>query len=154
MHYETERLYLKVLEPEAADLVLDYYQRNQSFLKPWEPLRSPEFYTRDYHLNQLMDNQLKMAHGEVFKLWLFKKDNNQRIIGYTGFNNIIHGAFLSCFLGYNMDQDEINQGYMTEALRKGIEIVFNDLKLHRIEANIIPRNKPSLRVVEKLGFTF
>jgi len=41
---------------------------------------------------------------------------------------------------------------MTEAIQKGIEIMFNEFGLHRIEANIMPGNKPSLRVVEKLGF--
>ncbi len=29
---------------------------------------------------------------------------------------------------------------------------FNDMKLHRIDANIIPYNKASLRVVEKPSF--
>ena len=62
------------------------------------------------------------------------------------------GAFLSCYLGYKLDKDEINKGYMTEAVKKGVEVVFNELGLHRIEANIMPRNKASLRVVEKLGF--
>lgn len=43
-------------------------------------------------------------------------------------------------------------GYMAEAIRKGIDIMFNEFGLHRIEANIMPKNKRSLRVVEKLGF--
>jgi [ribosomal protein S5]-alanine N-acetyltransferase len=30
--------------------------------------------------------------------------------------------------------------------------MFQELGLHRIEANIMPKNKRSLRVVEKLGF--
>ncbi|WP_330651588.1 GNAT family N-acetyltransferase [Tepidibacter aestuarii] len=41
---------------------------------------------------------------------------------------------------------------MSEAIKKGIDIIFNQYKLHRIEANIMPKNKASLRVVEKLGF--
>ncbi|EOD01178.1 Ribosomal-protein-S5p-alanine acetyltransferase [Caldisalinibacter kiritimatiensis] len=41
---------------------------------------------------------------------------------------------------------------MTEALKMGIDIAFNELKLHRIEANIMPKNEASLRIVKKLGF--
>ncbi|CZS09951.1 ribosomal-protein-S5-alanine N-acetyltransferase [Clostridioides difficile] len=64
----------------------------------------------------------------------------------------MRGVFLSCYLGYKLDQDEINQGYMTEAIQKGIDIIFNEYGLHRIEANVMPKNQRSLRVTEKLGF--
>lgn len=35
---------------------------------------------------------------------------------------------------------------------KSLMRTFTKLQLHRLEANIMPRNKRSLRVVEKLGF--
>jgi ribosomal-protein-alanine N-acetyltransferase len=41
---------------------------------------------------------------------------------------------------------------MTEAIGRGIDYIFRKEQLHRIEANVMPRNAPSLRVVEKLGF--
>ena len=53
-----------------------------------------------------------------------------------------------------MDKAETNRGYMTEALRCVIDFAFNRLRLHRIEANIMPRNHASRRVVEKLGFHY
>ena len=59
---------------------------------------------------------------------------------------------MSCHLGYKLDKDHINKGFMTEAVKKGIEIIFNEYRLHRIEANIMPHNRGSARVVEKLGF--
>ncbi|MDI3310125.1 MAG: hypothetical protein QJR05_01665 [Thermoanaerobacterium sp.] len=37
--YETERLVLRVLDKTYAELVLDYYLRNRTFLQEWEPLR-------------------------------------------------------------------------------------------------------------------
>jgi ribosomal-protein-alanine N-acetyltransferase len=150
--YETERLKLKVLDGSSADLVLDYYLRNRSFLKEWEPERSGEFYTRK-HQEELLDREFSgMESGNSFKVWIFKKQDESRTIGLAAFSNIVRGAFLSCFLGYKSDKDELNKGYMTEALQKGIDIMFNDFGLHRIEANIMPKNKRSLRVVEKLGF--
>lgn len=150
--YETERLILKVLNKAHAPLVLDYYLRNKSFLEEWEPVRSKEFYTKEFQERQ-MDNELSdMESKRTLRLWLFKKEDPSKIIGSIGFNNIVWGAFLSCHLGYKLDKDEVNKGYMTEAVQKGIEIMFNDYGLHRIEANIMPKNKPSLRVAEKLGF--
>ena len=53
---------------------------------------------------------------------------------------------------YQRNKDEINQGYMTEAIKTAVDYAFKELNLHRIEANIMPKNKASLKVVEKLGF--
>lgn len=147
--YETERLLLKTSDSSYAEMTVNYYQRNRTFLEEWEPKRGEEFYTKQHHETQLKNDQ---SDDSSIRLWIFKKNEENRIIGYIGFNNIIKGIFLSCFLGYGLDEDEINKGYMTEALQKGIDIMFQEYGLHRIEANIMPKNHRSLRVVEKLGF--
>lgn len=51
-----------------------------------------------------------------------------------------------------MDERWVDQGYMTEAVARVARIAFQELRLHRIEANIMPWNKRSLRVAEKCGF--
>lgn len=150
--YETDRLILKVLDRSYAGLVRDYYLRNQSFLEEWEPVKEEEFYTIEYQEEQLDQELIRIEDKSSLRLWIFKKNDESRIIGSVGFNNIIRGAFLSCHLGYKLDQDEINHGYMTEAIQEGIHIMFQEFGLHRIEANIMPKNIRSLRVAEKLGF--
>jgi ribosomal-protein-alanine N-acetyltransferase len=42
---------------------------------------------------------------------------------------------------------------MTAALRVLLPSLFGELNLHRIEAACIPTNAPSIRVLEKCGFT-
>jgi ribosomal-protein-alanine N-acetyltransferase len=150
--FETENLALKILDRSYCKLVLDYYLRNKDFLKEWEPLRSEEFYTIGVQEWLLDDSFLGFTCGNLVKFWVFKKNCDDKIIGSVTFSNIVGGNFSNCHIAYNMDKDEINQGYITEAIKKGIDIIFNDYKLHRIEANIMPKNKASLRVVEKLGF--
>ncbi len=152
--YETDRLILKVLDETNSPQVLDYYMRNRDFLEEWELKRSNDFYTLDAQAAQLKNEFKDFEEKRALRLWIFKKEDEEcsRAIGLIAFNNIVWGAFLSCFLGYKLDKDEINKGYITEALKVGIEIVFNEFKLHRIEANIMPKNVRSLRVVEKLGF--
>jgi ribosomal-protein-alanine N-acetyltransferase len=150
--YESQRLVLKVLDKTSAELVLDYYIRNKSFLEEWEAEKKEDFYTRQYHEEQLEKELSQFERRESLRLWIFKKDQEDRIIGSVAFNNIVWGSFLSCHLGYKLDKDEIGKGYMPEAIRRGIAVIFNEYGLHRIEANIMPKNKRSLRVVEKLGF--
>lgn len=150
--YRTERLHLKVLDETHADLVADYFSRNRTFLERWECQREEVFFTDGYQREQLEREVQEIEAGRMLKLWLFKKSDEKRIIGTLAFSNILRGPFLSCFLGYRLDREELCQGYMTEALEKGIEIIFGAYGLHRIEANIMPDNLPSLRVVENLGF--
>jgi len=152
--YETDRLILKVLDETNSPQVLDYYMRNRDFLEEWELKRSNDFYTLEAQAAQLSNEFKDFEEKRALRLWIFKKEDEEcsRAIGLIAFNNIVWGAFQSCFLGYKLDKDEINKGYVTEALKKGIEIVFSEFELHRIEANIMPKNVRSLRVVEKLGF--
>ncbi len=41
---------------------------------------------------------------------------------------------------------------MPEAVRLMVDYAFTELKLHRIEAGVMPRNLGSIRVLEKAGF--
>lgn len=150
--FTTDRLILRILEPPYGACVLDYYKRNKSFLRDYEPERPDSFYTLSHHKKTLKLEMELTKSLSLLRLWLFKKEDPQRAIGTLAFSNIVRGCFKSCFLGYKLDQDELRHGYMTEALKKGIQLAFNDYGLHRIEANIMPRNKPSIGLVEGLGF--
>jgi ribosomal-protein-alanine N-acetyltransferase len=41
---------------------------------------------------------------------------------------------------------------MTEAVRLVVRFAFEQLKLHRLEAGVMPHNLGSIRVLEKAGF--
>lgn len=150
--YETDRLILKTLDGTSAADAADYFARNRDFLRIWEPSKSGEFYTAARQRELLAEEQKSMDEERSLRLWIFKKDEPCRIIGALGFHNIVYGAFCSCHMGYKLDEGEINKGYATEAAKKGIEIMFSRYGLHRIEANIMPKNARSLRVAQKLGF--
>ena len=151
--YETERLVLRTLTANDAEAVRAYFDRNRTFLEPWEPDRDKAFFTRKQQRELLEAEQAEMDAGRMLRLWIFRKDMPQHVIGSVSFGSIVRGCFLSCFLGYRLDAQEVGNGYMTEAIRKGVEIMFGEYGLHRIEANIIPRNLASLRVAEKAGFS-
>lgn len=55
-------------------------------------------------------------------------------------------------LGYALGREHWGKGYMQEALGALLNYCFTDLKLHRLEADVDPRNATSIRTLEKLGF--
>lgn len=150
----SQRLLLSSLEPTAAPLVLDYLVRNHEFVRVWSPIAPPDFFTLEGQRARLERERQLRAERAQFRLWLFARDDARRehILGDLSLSNIVWGAFRSCHLGYKIDQRAAGQGYMTEAVRTALDFAFDTLGLHRVEANIMPRNARSRRVVEKLGF--
>ena len=55
-------------------------------------------------------------------------------------------------IGYSLHRDWHGRGLASEALRAVLHYLFDGLGLRRIEADTDPRNTPSRRVLEKLGF--
>lgn len=150
--YRTERLILRASRLVTAQQALDYYRRNQSLFTPLDPKRVPGFYNIGYQFLILQQDEVERQSGSALKFWVFTKEEPDRIIGMVSFSNIKHGNVSSTFLAYKLDGASLNKGYITEAIARGIKVVFEELRLNRIEVAVLPRNRPSLRVMEKLGF--
>lgn len=76
------------------------------------------------------------------------------IIGALNFNGISPEPFLSTTMGYWIAKTHARQGLMTEAIGLAMNVAFTRLKLHRVEANIVPHNQASLALIQRCGFRF
>lgn len=152
--YETDRLILKPLGKESAQLVLTFYEENKAVFEPWEPSRGQNFYTNAYHKASLTAEYNQMAEGKLIRFWVFLKENPEEIIGSVCFQNLLKEPYQSCCLGYKFSQRYQHQGYAQESISKGLEIIFKEHHLHRVEAFIMPDNVPSLRLIERLSFQY
>jgi ribosomal-protein-alanine N-acetyltransferase len=77
---------------------------------------------------------------------------NGAIIGAVNLSQIFRGGFQNAYLGYYVGERYAGLGYMSEAIRLVLHYAFNDLKLHRLEANIQPVNVASIALVRRAGF--
>ena len=55
-------------------------------------------------------------------------------------------------IGFALVREHWGKGFATEAVGRLIRFAFEELDLHRLEADADPRNDRSLRVLERLGF--
>ncbi|MEU0658412.1 GNAT family N-acetyltransferase [Streptomyces lavendulocolor] len=74
------------------------------------------------------------------------------IAGFININNIVRGGFLSGTLGYGAFRHAAGRGLMGEGLALVLRHAFGPLGLHRLEANIQPRNEASVALVRRAGF--
>lgn len=137
--------------PSGADRVEYVALRRVSaaHLGPWEPT-PPDAAPLDD--DETFDRLLETANRPESQRFLVCVRTDGRIAGQVSLNQIFRGPFQNAIAGYWMGEPFANQGLMTEALGLGLRHAFGPLKLHRVEANIIPRNTPSVRLVRRLGF--
>ncbi len=74
------------------------------------------------------------------------------LVGVVNLNDIVRGSFQSAQLGYYAFSPFAGQGYMTAGLSAVLRRAFGELSLHRVEANIQPDNRDSIRLARRLGF--
>ncbi len=148
---ESQRLIFHVPDLSLGREVLDFYNRNRTHLEPWEPSREPNFYTLDYQELLLEAHLKEFIRTRGLRFWLRSKDDGI-LVGAVNLNQIIREPFLSCCLGYKMDAAFTGQGLMTEAVSRVVSLAFDTYGLHRIEANVIPGNEASRKVLRRNGF--
>jgi [ribosomal protein S5]-alanine N-acetyltransferase len=74
------------------------------------------------------------------------------IAGVFTLSQIVRRLFQSAYMGYQSLQPFAGQGYMTEGLQLALRHTFITMKLHRVEANIQPKNVASIALVKRAGF--
>jgi ribosomal-protein-alanine N-acetyltransferase len=74
----------------------------------------------------------------------------ERFVGEITLSSIQRGPFQNAFVGYWVDEAMAGQGLAPEATVAVLRFAFEELALHRVEIAIVPRNRASRRVVEKL----
>jgi ribosomal-protein-alanine N-acetyltransferase len=131
----------------------DVRSRSRNWLEPWEPLNDPgapdpiadaeAFRARCGAWER--QRHFDAAYG--FGIFI-KKD---RFIGEVSLGSVQRVPFQSANVGYWIDEGHAGQGYMPEAVAVVLRYAFEELGLHRVEAAIVPRNRASRRVAEKLG---
>lgn len=152
--YETARLKLQIIKPTHAGQVLDFYLRDRELFEQYEPDRAEGFYTVGFQ-KQILSFEYNMAvQGTLYRFYVYEKTKPDRIIGTVSFHHITRGFSNSCEIGYKFSSEIHHQGYATEALTKVLHVIFDELQLHRVQAWVLPDNKPSIRLLERVGFVF
>ena len=149
---ETPRLILRTLTPQDLPLLLDFDRRNREWLAPWEPLRDEDYLGEARVLSSIRADARSVRRGTGVRFHLFARGQSGRILGSASLSNMVTGVFLSAHLGYRLDGQETGQGLMGEAVGCVVDYAFEDLGLHRIEANVMPRNTASRHLLKRLGF--
>jgi ribosomal-protein-alanine N-acetyltransferase len=141
----TSRLQLIAMQPEhIRDLYRLLSDERVNAFYPVIPLSRPEDLLKviDMFAN-------KFSNKEAIRWGITLKDSSEIIgtIGYTGFTAGHKGSIV-----YALRPELWGRGLMQEAIKEVTRFGFKELELERIDAEVLPGNTPSERLLEKLGF--
>jgi ribosomal-protein-alanine N-acetyltransferase len=138
---------------EAQDpaAVLSLYLRNRTHLSPWEPVPVPGFHSIEGQRARSLEAAASRGAGRGAEFAIVE-DRDGELVGRVGLSGIMRGPFQSAHLGYLVDAGHCGRGYATEAVRQLLDVAFGELRLHRVEAAVMPANLASLRVIARAGF--
>jgi ribosomal-protein-alanine N-acetyltransferase len=137
------RVFIRPPTARDRDAFLTLVRSSRSRLRPWvdPPGSRPAFAA-----------YLRRARRRTERAFLVCRREDRTIVGVINVSQIFLGAFRSAYLGYYAAAPHMGQGYMSEGLRLVIRNAFSRLGLHRLEANVQPANRASLRLVRRAGF--
>jgi ribosomal-protein-alanine N-acetyltransferase len=127
--------------------------RNEGWLLKWEPQRvstQPDP-TRDREAFAVRCNarerERHLGAGYGFGIFV-----DGHLAGEVNLNSVQRGPFQNAYVGYWIDEARAGQSLMPESVVVATRFAFEDLRLHRLQIAIIPRNRNSRRVMEKLAY--
>ena len=147
-----KRVMLRPLTPGDYAQWAEVRVRNENWLIPWEPSRTPgaadPTRSRDAFGSRCAARDRERHSGVAYGFGVFVDDS---FAGEINLNNVIRGALQSGTLGYWIDRQRAGHSYIAEGVVVVARFAFEELDLHRLEICIVPRNTNSRRVMEKLA---
>ncbi|MGH9871583.1 MAG: GNAT family N-acetyltransferase [Pyrinomonadaceae bacterium] len=142
----TSRLSLRAISAEDVD---DFYAvySNPEVMRYWS---TPALANKDAASKLISEIREGVERHDMLK-WGIALGSNNKLIGSV---TLFHLDFTHhrAEIGYAQGRAYWGNGYMQEALTAILNYAFEVLKLHRIEADVDPRNDASVRTLERLGF--
>ncbi|MGD2182945.1 GNAT family N-acetyltransferase [Lusitaniella coriacea] len=140
----SHRVFIRKPIDEDWKKLLLLHQRSKSFHSPWVSPPLTEEECKKY---------INRCKNKDYEGLLICHSTNQKIVGVANLSQIFYRAFQNAYLGYYVDVEFAEQGLMREGIRLALDYTFSTLNLHRVEANIQPKNTASINLVKRLGFT-
>lgn len=145
LHFETEHLRLRPLEEREASALFEMHADPEA-MRYWS---TPPWTDQAEGRRAIERSWASIRDGTSIRFGIFE-DERSLIGTCTLFN--VQDVNRRAEVGYILRRSHWGRGLMREALTGLMHYAFDALGLHRIEADVDPRNLASARTLEGLGF--
>lgn len=164
---ESERESERTAERAATDShpAVGFQSPPPTFVRPVNAADQREFLaltqgSRDFHAPWIkapltaytFNAYLRRTAGDDYAGFAICLRESGEMVGIVNLNNILGGGLRSAVVAYFAAERHAGKGYMGDGLRQLKAHAFEELRLHRLEANIQPGNTASIALVRSCGF--
>ena len=144
------RVRLRPLREDDFEAWSEVRSRCRDWLLPWEPRPAGAPYPSEDRTTfttrcSMRERERQLGTGYGFGIFAMG-----RFVGEVNISSVTRGAFQNAYVGYWIDQAQAGRGYVPESCVLLFRFAFEEIGLHRLQISIIPRNRPSRRVAQKL----
>jgi RimJ/RimL family protein N-acetyltransferase len=143
---ETARLRLRWLEARDVPALFEIFGDAET-VRYWS---RPALQTLDEAAGFLAEIHGRFAGHSLYQWGVAKRDDD-RVIGTCSLFSI-SAPHKRAEIGFAIHRAQWRQGYASEASGALVRFAFDALHLHRLDADVDPRNHASIRCLEGLGF--
>ena len=146
----TERLILSEIVESDSEAIFGLFS-NEAVIKYYD-LQAFETLSQAKKLIALFQSRFESKLGIR---WAIREKESNRLIGTCGFNSWVV-PMKNAVIGYDLHPDFWGKGFAKEAVRAILQAAFSGSlvcgKIHRVQADTVPGNDASERLLLALGF--
>lgn len=114
----------------------------------------------DITLDERFDYQLQRAvegvRSDSHYSFVAEHLEDGELVAFLSLSQVFRGPFLNAYAGWRVSTPYTGKGIGSEAVTALLDLAFTPipggLGLHRVQANVIPTNTPSVRLARRVGF--
>ncbi len=128
--------------------------RNADHLRPWSP--SPPPGTNPVGFAEMgrsiARHRRDWKAGMAYVFVTLLRVPREPIVWRVALTSVTRGPFQSAQVGYWIDAGHVGRGLMSEAVNLALRFAFERLRLHRLQAAVMPNNDASRHILSTRGF--
>jgi [ribosomal protein S5]-alanine N-acetyltransferase len=151
----TPRLIVRPIRLSDRERWIAAHDASGDHFTHWMPYTDPSISHDERFTAQFSRAQAGLERGDFYS-FVVEHRHDQTLVGFHSLSQVFRGPFQNAYAGWRISRPYTNQGLGSESVLALLDLAFHPfprgLGLHRVQANVIPTNAPSLALARRVGF--
>ncbi|HAM62505.1 MAG: hypothetical protein A2Y20_01745 [Firmicutes bacterium GWF2_51_9] len=130
--------------------LLEFNRANRFHIERNFPTKQKDFYTLEAHQRHVLESLLNFERGDAYNFAVVGK--GRKMIARASLYRVLRENYHNAHISILVDYRHQHVGYGDKILKRLLKHAFEDLKLHKVSAEVMPTNFATVALLKKNGF--